>query len=74
MGAMLWKAGYIIRSADLVGSNAALQIQDIIRNTQNSGHGKLGGLMGTIILLIGASGVFSEIQSSINYLWSIPHT
>jgi len=56
----------------LVGSEAALQIQDIIRNTQNSSHGKLGGLIGTIILIIGASGVFSEIQSSINYLWSIP--
>ncbi|HZZ75059.1 MAG TPA: YihY/virulence factor BrkB family protein [Puia sp.] len=56
----------------LVGSNAALQIQDIIRNTESSSHGKLGGLIGTIILIIGASGVFSEIQSSINYLWSIP--
>jgi membrane protein len=56
----------------LVGSEAALQIQDIIRNTQNSNHGKLGGVIGTIILIIGASGVFSEIQSSINYLWSIP--
>lgn len=56
----------------LVGSDAALQIQNIIKNTQESNHGKLGGLIGTIILLIGASGVFSEIQSSINYLWSIP--
>ena len=25
-----------------------------------------------MVLIIGASGVFSEIQSSINYLWSIP--
>src|SRR5450432_3586935 len=56
----------------LVGSDAALQIQNIIKNTQESNHGKLGGLIGTIILLLGASGVFSEIQSSINYLWSIP--
>jgi membrane protein len=56
----------------LVGSDTALQIQTIIRNTQESNHGKLGGIIGTIILLIGASGVFSEIQSSINYLWSIP--
>jgi membrane protein len=56
----------------LVGSDAALQIQSIITNTQNSNHGKLGGLIGTIILIIGASGVFSEIQSSINYLWNIP--
>jgi membrane protein len=58
--------------SDLVGSNTALQIQDIIRNTQSSSHGKLGGILGTVILLVGASGVFSEIQSSINYLWSIP--
>ncbi len=56
----------------LVGSDTALQIQTIIRNTQETNHGKLGGLIGTIILIIGASGVFSEIQSSINYLWSIP--
>jgi membrane protein len=56
----------------LVGSDTALQIQSIIRNTQESSHGKLGGLIGMVVLLIGASGVFSEIQSSINYLWSIP--
>jgi membrane protein len=56
----------------LVGSDTALQIQSIIRNTQESSHGKLGGLIGTVVLIIGASGVFSEIQSSINYLWSIP--
>jgi membrane protein len=56
----------------LVGGDAALQIQTIIRNTQDSNHGKLGGLVGTAILLVGASGVFSEIQSSINYLWFIP--
>jgi membrane protein len=56
----------------LVGSDTALQIQNIIRNTQESNHSKLGGLIGTILLIIGASGVFSEIQSSINYLWLIP--
>ncbi|HEY4936590.1 MAG TPA: YihY/virulence factor BrkB family protein [Puia sp.] len=56
----------------LVGSDTALQIQNIIRNTEESNHGKMGGLIGSIILIIGASGVFSEIQSSINYLWSIP--
>ena len=56
----------------LVGSETALQIQDIISNTQLSNHGKLGGMIGTVVLIIGASGVFSEIQSSIHFLWSIP--
>jgi membrane protein len=57
---------------DLVGSDAALQVQNIISNIRVSNHGKLGGVIGFIVLLIGASGVFSEIQGSINYIWSIP--
>ncbi len=56
----------------LVGSDAALQVQDIIGNIQKSNHGMAGGIIGTIVLIIGASGVFSEIQSSINFLWIIP--
>jgi len=56
----------------LVGSDPALQIQEIIRNTHISSHGTLGGILGAIVLFLGASGVFSEIQSSINYLWLIP--
>jgi membrane protein len=56
----------------LVGSDAALQVQNIIRNIRESKHGWAGGIIGTIVLVVGASGVFSEIQSSINYLWHIP--
>jgi membrane protein len=56
----------------LVGNDAALQIQNIILHTKESSHGKVGGLIGAVVLIIGATGVFSEIQSSINYLWSIP--
>ncbi|MBS1597735.1 MAG: YihY/virulence factor BrkB family protein [Bacteroidetes bacterium] len=55
----------------LVGSDAALQVQTIIQNIQHSHHGTIGGIIGFVILLIGASGVFSEIQGSINYIWSI---
>ncbi len=55
----------------LVGSNAATQIQDIIKYTQESKHSVAGAIIGGIILVIGATGVFTEIQSSINYMWSI---
>jgi membrane protein len=58
--------------SSLAGSDTALQIQDIIHKTQETSYGKLGGLIGGVVLLIGASGVFSEIQSSVNFLWSIP--
>jgi membrane protein len=56
---------------DLVGSNAALQIQDIIKNIRNSNHTVTGAIIGGIILLLAATGVFTEIQGSINYMWCI---
>lgn len=55
----------------LIGSEAALQIQTIIANIRNSEHSVAGAIIGIILLLIGATGVFHEIQSSINYIWSI---
>jgi membrane protein len=55
----------------LLGSNTAGQIQQIIQNIQNAPHGVLGGIIGFVILIIGASGVFSEIQDSINLIWSV---
>ena len=55
----------------LVGSEAALQIQEIIKNVKLSYSNSYAAVFGLIILLIGASGVFAEIQDSINYIWGI---
>lgn len=55
----------------LVGSDAALQLQSIIANVQHNDGGITGAIIGIAILMLGATGVFSEIQSSINYIWSI---
>lgn len=55
----------------LVGTNAALQIQDMIRNVELSKDTTLATTLSIITLIIGATGVFAEIQDSINYIWSI---
>lgn len=55
----------------LIGTSAALQLQDIISNIQNSELTTAGAIIGGIILFIGATGVFTEIQDSINYIWSV---
>jgi len=55
----------------LVGSAAASQIQEIIKYTLRSRHSVAGAIFGGIVLVIGATGVFTEIQSSINYMWSV---
>jgi membrane protein len=55
----------------LIGPAAAEQIQSIILNIQNSEQSTTAAILGVILLLVGATGVFVEIQSSINYIWSI---
>ncbi len=56
---------------ELVGNSAALQIQDTIKNVKLSQSTSLVTVISTIILLIGASGVFAEIQDSLNFIWGI---
>jgi membrane protein len=55
----------------LLGDNAAMQVQDILANAQATHATTAGVIIGSIILFIGATGVFTEIQSSINYIWSV---
>ena len=55
----------------LVGAEAATQLQDILKNAELSNKSGVAAAIGVGTLLIGATGVFAEIQSSINYIWSI---
>ena len=55
----------------LVGNNVALQIQETIKNVKLSNANTFATTVGVFILLVGASGVFSEIQDSLNYIWGI---
>ncbi|SEW20333.1 YihY/virulence factor BrkB family protein [Chitinophaga arvensicola] len=55
----------------LVGSEAALQIQAMIKNASLSGDMSWATMVGFITLIIGATGVFAEIQDSINFIWRL---
>lgn len=57
--------------SDLIGSDAAIQIQNILSNAQHTHATTLGAIIGFIVLFIGATGVFTEIQGSINFIWSV---
>jgi membrane protein len=54
-----------------VGHDTALQLQHIIKNASISGKSILSAIIGGITLLIGATGVFAEIQDSINMIWGL---
>jgi membrane protein len=55
----------------LIGAEPALQIQNILINAQQTHASTLGAVIGFIVLFIGATGVFTEIQGSINFIWSV---
>jgi membrane protein len=55
----------------LVGASAAAQLQEILKNAELSNKSGLAAALGIGTLLIGATGVFAEMQDSINYIWSI---
>jgi membrane protein len=54
-----------------IGSDAAIQLQAIIKNIEQSQFKTTGIIIGIVLLLFGASGVFTEIQDSINRIWSV---
>ncbi|MDQ2718923.1 MAG: YihY/virulence factor BrkB family protein [Bacteroidota bacterium] len=55
----------------LVGSKAAIQIQDMIKNVHLSGNNFFATVVSIGILLIGATSIFGEIQDSINKIWGL---
>jgi membrane protein len=54
-----------------VGHDAALQLQEIIKNAAIGGKGKMAAIIGVITLLIGATTIFAEMQDSINSIWGL---
>jgi membrane protein len=55
----------------LIGGEAAGQIQEMIKNAALSNKGSFAAVIGFITLFIGATGVFAEIQDSINDIWGL---
>ena len=54
-----------------LGHDTALQLQQIIQHAFISGGNVPATIIGLIILLIGASSVFVEMQDSINTIWGL---
>ena len=54
-----------------LGSETALQIKDILEKSNQSKSTMWGSIIGIIILLIGATGVFVELQKTLNLIWNV---
>jgi membrane protein len=55
----------------LVGEQGGKAIQQMIANASKPSEGILATVLSTVILVIGASGVFGQMQQSLNTIWEV---
>ncbi|CAN5910370.1 YihY/virulence factor BrkB family protein [soil metagenome] len=53
------------------GAEAAGAVQSILANAKSPASGIVGTVVGLAVLLFGASGVFGELQDSLNVVWDV---
>jgi membrane protein len=54
-----------------IGQDTAAQLQSIIQHAAISGKGTFATILGIVLLVVGASSVFAEMQESINIIWGV---
>jgi membrane protein len=57
--------------ASIVGEKAGEGIQTLLKHADQPDEGVLGSVLGIVVLLFGASGVFGELQAALNTIWEV---
>ena len=55
----------------LVGPSGDAAIRAIVENAKAPSEGIVSSILGMVVLLFGASGVFGELQSALNTIWEV---
>jgi membrane protein len=56
----------------LVGHQGSQAIQDLLRNVSKPSEGVVATVTGIVVLVIGATSVFAELQDDLNRIWQVP--
>ena len=56
---------------DILGNDASLQIQNIIKSQQTNNNSLITSIIGFVVLVFTASGMLSQVHNSFNAIWSI---
>ncbi len=57
--------------SETIGSETALQIQDVLTKSTAEKSTTWGSIIGISVLLVGATGVFVELQKTLNLIWNV---
>ena len=56
----------------LIGQAGAQAIQDLLKNVSKPSEGVIATITGVVVLIIGATSVFGELQDDLNRIWQVP--
>ncbi len=76
VASLIWSSQYVEQViTDQIGSaisqDAAQQVTTMIENAQQKSNSTMAFVVGIATLIFGATGVFSQLQSSINHVWEV---
>jgi membrane protein len=55
----------------MIGSDSARAVQEMVKHANQTGSGIIATILGLIVLLFGASGVFGQLQDALNTVWKV---
>jgi len=65
--------GHIFAQArGLVGEEGALALQGLVESASKPAEGFLATVIGLVIMVFGATGVFAELQGAMDRIWQVP--
>jgi membrane protein len=56
----------------LIGTGGAHAVQDLLKNVSKPSQGVVATITGVVVLVIGATSVFAELQDDLNRIWQVP--
>lgn len=57
---------------NLMGEQSAMAVQALLQNVNKPEEGFIATMIGVVLLLVGATSVFGELQNSLNRIWHVP--
>jgi membrane protein len=63
------RSGIVEQLRQNLGGATADAIASLLENAHHTGHGLVATLVGLVVLLFGASGVFVQLQEALNTIW-----
>ena len=55
----------------MIGENAAKAIEGMLVSAQKPKQGMIASVLGIVILVIGATTVFAELETNLNRVWKV---